>query len=168
MLALSSNALWISVLVVMATMAALRRDRQMLGFLAALLLALALVDPATAYLLKPWFARLRPCHALDDVFLPGGGCGGLFSFPSNHAVNAGAVVGVLLLSPVSWRRQILPVAVTLAVAVCFSRVWVGVHYPADVVAGLLIGIFSGGSASVVVQRIRKRFHASSGKNSFLD
>ncbi len=166
MIVLSSNVFWLSVLIVTIVMAYLRRDRQTLGFILVLAVAFALVDPTTAYVLKPWFGRLRPCHALEGVTLSGGGCGGLFGFPSNHAVNAGAVVGVLSGSPVSWRTKILPLAIFLALAVCFSRVWVGVHYPADVIVGLALGLLSGVLVSRLAHRMRQHFHASSGKNNF--
>lgn len=58
-----------------------------------------------------------------------------FSFPSDHATMAGAVAAGLLL--LSWRLGLL--AVLAALVMCFARVYVGVHYPGDVLAGLAVG-----------------------------
>lgn len=58
-----------------------------------------------------------------------------FSFPSDHATMAGAVAGGLAFVD----RRLGRVAVGLAVVMAFARVYVGVHYPGDVVAGLILG-----------------------------
>ena len=79
----------------------------------------------------PAAARTRPCHALThvEVLLH---CATDSSFPSDHAMIAGAfAAGLLLLN----RRLALLFALLLA----FARVYVGVHYPSDVAGGLIIG-----------------------------
>lgn len=84
--------------------------------------------------LKNVFARERPCAVLEQVNLLAG-CGG-FSFPSNHASNTFAFAMAF------WflRRNLAGLlCVGIASLVAFSRVYVGVHYPFDVVAGALLG-----------------------------
>jgi len=81
------------------------------------------------------FLRARPCMALADVRLLVG-CTNLPSFPSNHAVNASVLATLTTLyMPRLW----LP-ATALAILVGYSRVYVGVHYPLDVLAGSVLGI----------------------------
>jgi len=85
-------------------------------------------------LLGSVFGRARPYNAMPNVHLLISRTTD-FSFPSDHAVAAGAVAAGLVLA----HRRIGVVAVVLAVVMAFSRVYVGAHYPADVVVGLLVG-----------------------------
>ncbi len=78
--------------------------------------------------------RVRPCHALHHVVVILG-CANDASLPSDHSVIAGALAVTLLL--IGWRIGL--VGVVLALSVAFARVYAGVHYPGDVVAGLLLG-----------------------------
>lgn len=106
------------------------------GRIAALLLIPAIVvsDQLSSSVIKPLVDRVRPCHELLDVRLLVG-CGAGRSFPSSHAVNhfAGAWVLAHYLPKLRW------IFFSIAGAVAFSRVYVGVHYPSDVVGGALIG-----------------------------
>ena len=82
----------------------------------------------------PAIARTRPCHALThpEVLLH---CASDSSFPSDHAMIAGAfAAGLLLLN-----RRIGTAALMLALLLAFARIYVGVHYPSDVAGGLAIG-----------------------------
>lgn len=81
----------------------------------------------------------RPCRTITDVTILADTCPptGDWSFPSNHAAIAGALAVVILLT--SWRLGLL--AVPIAALVAFSRVFIGVHYPHDVIAGALLGAF---------------------------
>lgn len=98
----------------------------------------------TSFLVADWFAnelklffeRIRPCNALDNVRLLIG-CGKSFSFPSNHAVNAFAFATPFYLMT---KRRARGVFFVVALLVGFSRVYVGVHYPSDVIAGALFGM----------------------------
>ncbi|WP_371786391.1 phosphatase PAP2 family protein [Streptosporangium subroseum] len=91
---------------------------------------------ALSAVIKLVVAEPRPCHAFPHAFLvevcPGIGD---YSFPSNHATLAGAVaVGVLLVN-----RRLGVLAGVAAPAMAASRVYVGIHYPHDVLAGLALG-----------------------------
>ncbi|OIO17709.1 MAG: phosphatase PAP2 family protein [Ignavibacteria bacterium CG_4_8_14_3_um_filter_37_9] len=99
------------------------------------LLLVATTDQLGAKVIKELFQRLRPCNALPDVLTPLG-CTGTFSFPSNHALNNFAVAFFFL-----W---IYPKAkwylITVASLIAISRVYLGLHYPSDILGGAVLGI----------------------------
>ena len=87
--------------------------------------------------MKGSFERLRPCNALDQVQLLVG-CSSSFSLPSSHAANFGAAAFHL-----SWfYPRFAPLLIVLALLVGYSRVYVGVHYPFDVLLGLAVGLLA--------------------------
>lgn len=91
---------------------------------------------------RPCFAYpanflLEPCPAPSD-----------YAFPSNHSV----VVGAMAVALVLVNRRLAVVATVAAAVMGFSRVYVGAHYPHDVLAGLLIGVIIGSVTAVTLRR----------------
>jgi membrane-associated phospholipid phosphatase len=107
--------------------------RRRLWPLAIILLANALVALLTNTLLKLWFVRARPT-LFDEITRPE-----TFSFPSGHAMSAMAVYGgtaAVLIGLYPTHRWLIVVTATILIAgVGFSRVYLGVHWPLDVLAG---------------------------------
>ncbi|GAA2912741.1 phosphatase PAP2 family protein [Streptomyces thioluteus] len=90
----------------------------------------------------------RPCRTLHTVALEACPAPGDWSFPSNHAaLAAAAAVAVWCVS-----RRLGLLAAVAALAMAASRVWVGVHYPHDVAAGLAVGALSASALAVPVRR----------------
>ncbi|CAH1000374.1 hypothetical protein LEM8419_01527 [Neolewinella maritima] len=101
---------------------------------------IAVADQIAASVLKPWVAQLRPCAepSLAGQVRELVGCGGRFGFPSNHATNHFAVAVVLCLT---WVRG-TPARIFLllwAASIGLAQVYVGKHYPSDVLAGACLG-----------------------------
>ena len=97
-------------------------------------LVLFATDQITAGWLKHLFERPRPCHVLTEINLLVG-CGGGFAMPSAHAANA---FGQAFLFSIHYKRAAWYLY-TVASLIAISRVFVGVHYPGDVLAGAIIG-----------------------------
>lgn len=121
--------------------------RRMWLVLAVGLLALAVADQGTN-LIKAGIERPRPCHAIAGVHLLTG-CTRSFSFPSNHASNMFAMATVAWLGFRRFRWALL----LLAAGVAYSRVYLGAHYPGDVLAGALWGAAVGWTSAALAGRI---------------
>ena len=107
---------------------------------------LILISDQTANLFKIFFERLRPCH--DDqissyVRLVKQNCGGLYSFFSAHASNSFALATFFFFvyNKIIQRKIIL--FFIFALLVSYSRVYIGVHYPLDIISGSFFGFISG-------------------------
>lgn len=102
-------------------------------------------DQLSSSVIKPLVHRIRPCNNPDinaRLLLAYGGSG--YSFVSSHAANHFALATFFsLLLPAAKRKLWGPILVLWAAAISFSQVYVGIHYPADVTAGALLGIAIG-------------------------
>jgi undecaprenyl-diphosphatase len=102
---------------------------------------LALSDQLSSNILKGCFARVRPCTALEKgSFHSLVSCTGAYSFPSSHATNIFAQATLFSYT----YRKLTPALIIFALIVGYSRVYVGVHYPADVLFGAVLGIICAG------------------------
>lgn len=109
--------------------------------LAFILVSVGLADRITSGFMKPHFERFRPCHdpIIGHLVHVVGGCGGQYGFASSHAANSFAfMLAFILICPkqVKWKYFL----VAWAILVSYSRIYVGVHYPTDLLAGALVGM----------------------------
>lgn len=107
-------------------------------------------DQITASLMKPFFHRLRPSHepALDGILHlvadANGNIyrGGLYGFASSHAANTTGVAFFIFLLFRNTYRWIWTIFIW-AFIMSYTRIYLGVHYPGDILIGAMVGIFSG-------------------------
>jgi len=123
------------VLPVLVVWVLVREKKAGIVFLVFIGLTLAITDPFSSRLLKDWVGRVRPCHVLEEVRLLTD-CNTSYSFPSSHAVNIFAAA-FFLSQPL---KKLSPLFFGIAGIVGYSRIYIGIHYPLDVIGGAAIGL----------------------------
>ncbi len=139
---LSGKLIWVPMYIAIAVMFVWRYGwKKGLILIIAIGIAIGLSDMVCARLIRPFIQRLRPAH-LDNplsvfVHVVDGYRGGRYGFPSCHAANsfALAVSSSLLLRVKNYSVFIL----AWALLMCYTRMYLGVHYPGDLIAGAAVG-----------------------------
>lgn len=122
------------------------------------LLTFSFSDYISASVIKPHFVRLRPCNdpelsKMVHLLVP---CGSGYSFPSSHAANHFALAVFSIVSLRHLMKKIWLIAMLWAILVIYAQVYVGVHFPLDVVCGGLLGALTGIITGKVYNRIYGR------------
>lgn len=149
-LALSAHAFGFATAVVLSAAILALRGRRGAWLVVALLLAVAMSDGIGSQVLRPLIGRMRPLYALPPgTFRALGRAANVGSLPSLHAANFFAM------ATVAWAasRRLGIAAAIVAAAVAWSRVYLGVHWPTDVVAGAAWGVACALAARAIAGRI---------------
>lgn len=121
---------------------------------------IALSDLSSVHLFKDVFERLRPCHDPEiaaKLHLINGECGGQFSFVSSHATNMFAIALFMIKILGKTMRFFTPLIILWAAFISYSRIYLGVHFPGDVICGALLGTAIGIGVGNAYWAIRSRY-----------
>lgn len=143
----NAGAIWL----VIALILVIRPRTRRCG--AAMLLAMLLGLLIGNVVLKNWIARPRPFHTYTDI-LPLVHPGDLYSFPSGHTLSSFCAASACF----GYYKKAGIGCGILAVLMGFSRLYVGVHYPTDVLGGALLGILLGCIAVWLVNTVGDQLH----------
>jgi len=115
-------------------------------WLVTVALTITMTDQVSSFIFKPWIHRLRPCAdpaMLGHVKLLLGACPSNFSFTSSHAANhfGLAIFVFITLAPLLKKYRYL--FFLWAGIISYAQIYVGVHYPIDILGGTIIGITFG-------------------------
>ena len=133
---------WIPLYLLLAYMAFRKtRLKQFLLILLSAALLVTLSDQISVHFFKNIFLRYRPCHneILQSKIHLINGCGGLYGFVSSHASNTFAMAVFMGMILKSFYPRIMVLLLLWATIVSYSRIYAGVHYPADIIIGALLG-----------------------------
>ncbi|MBM4332891.1 MAG: phosphatase PAP2 family protein [Deltaproteobacteria bacterium] len=123
------------VLIVLSVWVLYKGKKAGVVFLVFIGITLAITDQFSSRLLKEWLGRVRPCHVLEGVRMLTD-CNTSYSFPSSHAVNIFAAA-FFLSQPL---KKLSLLFFGIAAIVGYSRIYIGIHYPFDVIGGAGIGL----------------------------
>lgn len=127
--------------------------------IAGALLTFAIGDLTASRIIKPAINRLRPCNepSLSTQIIHRVPCGAGKSFPSAHATNHfGIAVFFIGVFYRKW-KAILPIGLFWAAIISFAQIYVGVHYPIDVLCGTFLGIGIGLLTSNIYHKVKPSF-----------
>lgn len=145
---LTGRWIWIPFYIALSVMIYFRVGFQKI-LIALVLIGLAIVvtDQICASVIRPYVARLRPANIdspiSDMVHIVNGYRGGQYGFPSCHASNTfwlAAFMSLLLK-----RKWITAMMISWALFQCYTRIYLGLHYPGDILAGAIVGSLIGSS-----------------------
>lgn len=160
---ISSKKAWIPIGV--AFIYFLIKDRKLRGetlfIVMAIVLTVTISDQVSSSIVKPTIERLRPSHCpkiIDELHFVNNYHSGRFGFVSSHAANA---TGVFFFVSLLMRRKWVTYSLLVwTVLICYSRIYLGVHYPGDVICGYLIGATTGTAVYrlyISTRKMRKRY-----------
>ena len=143
---ISGKITWAPFYLVLLFLVIKKYKRQSILILIGVVLLILCSDQISSGIFKPIFERPRPCHneAIKDlVYLPNGHCGGAYGFISSHACNTFALAVFITHILKRYYKKIAWVMFIWASLVAYSRIYMGVHYPGDVVVGAIVGMLVG-------------------------
>lgn len=151
----SGKLIWIPTALVLLYVIIRTEKRDSWWVLLFLVLTIVLADQISSGIIKPLVARWRPTHEptlQGMVQLVHGYTGGRYGFVSSHAANSFAVA---LFTSLLFRRRLYTWTIFLWATVnVYTRIYLGVHYPLDILGGAIVGLACGWLSFYVMQRIK--------------
>ena len=148
-------ATWIPMILMLVYLLFYKKGwRRAITVILAIGLVILIADQVSASIIKPLVARARPSHNPDlqsTIHIVNGYRGGAYGFVSSHAANCFGIA--LLLAMIFKNRLFTWTMVVWALLMCYSRIYLGVHYPGDIFCGSILGFV----AAWIVYRLLKWF-----------
>jgi undecaprenyl-diphosphatase len=156
----SERFIWIPLYVFLAYLLFRKYGRKSWLFILMAGIVVTLTDQTSVHLFKFVFLRPRPCHEPELaglVHLVNSKCGGPYGFISSHAANSFGIATYLALLLGRKIRFFAPAILLWAALLSYSRVYLGVHYPGDILVGAIWGSAMGAAVFVIAARIYKSY-----------
>ncbi len=137
-------ATWIPMILMLLYLLYFKKGwRKTVAVVLAIALVILIADQVSASIIKPLVERARPSHnesLQSTIHIVNGYRGGPFGFVSSHAANCFGIA--LLLAMIFKNRLFTWTMVVWATLMCYSRIYLGVHYPGDIVCGAILGFLA--------------------------
>jgi undecaprenyl-diphosphatase len=146
---------WIPMILMLVYLLFVKKGwRRAITVILAIGIVILIADQVSAGIIKPFVERARPSHNPDldsTIHIVNGYRGGAYGFVSSHAANCFGIA--LLLAMIFKNRAFTWTMVAWATLMCYSRIYLGVHYPGDIVCGAILGFV----AAWIVYRLLRWF-----------
>jgi len=156
----SGKLTWLPLYIFILVLIGIKYKRRILIIIPIIILTITASDQLSVHAFKELFERLRPCHEPELeglVHIVKGKCGGKYGFVSSHAANSFAIA---MFSLALLKKRWFSITIIIwATLVGYSRVYLGVHYPGDVICGAILGIIIGLGFWLLYRRIDIRYPA---------
>ncbi len=151
-------ATWLPMILMLLYMICRKKGwRKMLVVLLAVGLVILIADQVSASIIKPAVARLRPSRNPDlqaTIHTVNGYIGGMYGFVSSHAANCFGIA--ILLAFIFKNRAFTWFMIAWASLMCYSRLYLGVHYPGDIVCGAILGVVAAWIVYSILKLLKKK------------
>ena len=162
---ISDKYFWFPFYAVLIGIIIYKERKKSIPILIAIAVLITLADQLSVHLFKEVFERFRPCRPESPihemVHLVNNHCGGQYGFISSHATNSFAAATFLAGILGKYFRGFTTFILVWAAVVSYSRIYLGVHYPGDVLGGAVFGIILGIFILFVLKRTQKIIHGIS-------
>ncbi len=149
---------WLPMILMLLYMLYMKKGwRKMLAVLLAVAVVILIADQVSASIIKPLVGRLRPSRNPDlqaTVHLVNQYNGGMFGFVSSHAANCFGIA--TLLAFLFKNRAFTWFMIAWASLMCYSRIYLGVHYPGDIVCGAILGVAAAAAVYYLAKQLKKK------------
>lgn len=154
----SEKLTWLPLILVLLYVVIKNKGRETILVILGLAIAITLADQVASSLFKPVVERLRPSRdpsIMNQIHIVNGYRGGKYGFVSSHAAN---VFAVAVFTAMLFRERLYSVVILIwAVSVAYSRIYLGVHYPMDILCGAIVGVLAGYVALWLYHKMISRF-----------
>ena len=137
------------------------KKKEGLWYILAIIVSIVISDQIASSIFKPLFERLRPCYNPAIALLihqpKDYGCGGQYGFFSSHSATAFSLVFYLYLIFKPYQKGLIIFSWVWVIVYSYTRIYLGKHYPLDIICGGICGILVAYGVYLSFQTIRKKF-----------
>lgn len=161
MYAIASKWVWVPLYTVLVVVIARTTTMaKAVLFIALVVLAIVLADQISASILRPLLHRLRPSNPENPIsqyiHIVNGDRGGRYGLPSCHAANVTALLAMLCMW-IKDRKTLIAMGLWVLI-ICYSRMYLGRHYPGDILLGMTVGVSTAFICSCIYRKAYKRIY----------